>query len=74
MVVTAMAAEFNSTGHWYRCANSHPFTVGECGLPMEQARCPACGAGIGGQSHRPTEGVTRARDIEEQFGNMDLGH
>ncbi|TKA72810.1 hypothetical protein B0A55_09529 [Friedmanniomyces simplex] len=31
MVVAAMAKEFRGTGHWYRCQNSHPFTVGECG-------------------------------------------
>ncbi|KAK1041494.1 hypothetical protein LTR74_018607, partial [Friedmanniomyces endolithicus] len=27
MVVMAMAKEFSGTGHWYRCANGHPFTV-----------------------------------------------
>ncbi|KAI7531308.1 hypothetical protein KC331_g14182, partial [Hortaea werneckii] len=30
MVVAAMAKEFRGTGHWYRCVNGHPFTVGEC--------------------------------------------
>ena len=70
MVVKAMTAEFSGTGHWYRCANGHPFTVGECGMPMEMAKCPACGAGIGGQSHRPTEGVTHAHDIEKRFGSL----
>jgi len=73
MVVAAMAGEFRGTGHWYRCANGHPFTVGECGMPMELAKCPACGAGIGGQSHRPTEGVQHAHDIERQFGRMNIG-
>lgn len=64
-VYQAMAGEFLGTGHWYTCANGHPFTVGECGMPMEQARCPECGAAVGGQSHRPAEGVRRAGEIDE---------
>lgn len=63
-VYQAMAGEFRGTGHWYTCANGHPFTVGECGMPMQQARCPECGAPVGGQSHRPAEGVRQADDIE----------
>ncbi|THZ62332.1 hypothetical protein D6C85_09296 [Aureobasidium pullulans] len=42
-VVATMAREFRGTGHWYRCENGHPFTVGECGMPMQTARCPQCG-------------------------------
>ncbi|KAL9528303.1 NFX1-type zinc finger-containing protein [Sphaerulina musiva] len=72
MVVTAMSKEFSGTGHWYRCVNGHPFTVGECGMPMQLALCPECGANVGGQSHRPTEGVTHANDIEEEFGGLTL--
>jgi hypothetical protein len=72
IVVTAIAKEFGGTGHWYRCVNGHPFTVGECGMPMQLAMCPECGAGVGGQSHRSTEGVTQARDIEERFGGLAL--
>ncbi|KAJ5087674.1 hypothetical protein N7456_011290 [Penicillium angulare] len=51
-------------GHWYNCANGHPFAIGECGMPMEQATCPECGAPIGGQDHRAVEGVSRARYME----------
>ncbi|KAI7024210.1 hypothetical protein KC355_g1500 [Hortaea werneckii] len=72
MVVAAMAKEFRGTGHWYRCVNDHPFTVGECGMPMQLARCPTCGEGIGGQHHRPTAGVQHANDIEERFGRMAI--
>ncbi|RMX78328.1 hypothetical protein D0869_09171 [Hortaea werneckii] len=72
MVVAAMAKEFRGTGHWYRCVNGHPFTVGECGMPMQLARCPTCGEGIGGQHHRPTAGVQHANDIEERFGRMAI--
>ncbi|THW66498.1 hypothetical protein D6D19_09329 [Aureobasidium pullulans] len=71
-VVAAMAREFRGTGHWYRCENGHPFTVGECGMPMQTARCPQCGGLIGGQSHQPAAGVTHANDLEREFGNMRL--
>ncbi|TKA68558.1 hypothetical protein B0A55_11214 [Friedmanniomyces simplex] len=70
MVVATMAKESGGTGHWYRCQNSHPFTIGECGMPMQLARCPACGAGIGGHNHQATEGVQAAGDIEREFGNL----
>jgi len=72
MVFMAMSKEFSGTGHWYRCANGHPFTVGECGMPMQLALCPECGANVGGQSHRATDGVTHAHDIEEEFGGLRL--
>ncbi|KAF2120795.1 hypothetical protein BDV96DRAFT_275996 [Lophiotrema nucula] len=52
------------SGHWYNCVNGHPFAIGECGMPMEQARCPECGAPIGGQSHQAVAGVTRAIQME----------
>jgi hypothetical protein len=68
--VAAMSKEFSGTGHWYRCANGHPFTIGECGMPMETTRCPQCNAPIGGQSHVPAAGVQSAGDIEREFGNL----
>ncbi|KAM5490751.1 hypothetical protein McaMca56_007903 [Microsporum canis] len=52
------------SGHWYNCANGHPFVIGECGMPMELARCPECGASIGGQHHTAVSGVTRATEME----------
>ncbi|KAI4121000.1 MAG: hypothetical protein LQ338_006623 [Usnochroma carphineum] len=69
-VYAAMASDFRGTGHWYYCENGHPFTIGECGMPMQTSRCPQCGAQVGGQSHRPLEGVTRAADIDAQFGRL----
>lgn len=74
-VYRAMASEFSGTGHWYTCARGHPFTVGECGMPMEQARCPECGSPVGGAHHQPAEGVRRAAEIEEiarGVGNVQL--
>jgi hypothetical protein len=72
MVVAAMQGEFSGTGHWYRCENGHPFTVGECGMPMQTARCPQCNAPIGGSNHQAAEGVQHAGDIELEFGNTRL--
>lgn len=71
-VIAAMATEFSGTGHWYYCENNHPFTVGECGRPMETTRCPQCGAPVGGQHHQEADGVRRARDLEEEFGNLHI--
>ncbi|KAL8857170.1 MAG: hypothetical protein Q9178_006225 [Gyalolechia marmorata] len=71
-VYAAMALDFRGTGHWYYCQNGHPFTVGECGMPMETSRCPQCGEAVGGQSHQAVEGVTRARDLDEHFGRLQL--
>ncbi|TGO88166.1 hypothetical protein BPOR_0179g00040 [Botrytis porri] len=52
------------SGHWYECKKGHPFTIGECGMPMEEARCPECGSRIGGQSHNLVEGVMRSERME----------
>jgi hypothetical protein len=83
-VYEAMANEFGGTGlvhalrlisinwdrHWYYCENRHPFTIGECGMAMQAARCPQCGAPVGGQDHRTVAGVTSAEDIEREFGRL----
>lgn len=71
-IYAAMAREFTGTGHWYTCANGHPFTIGECGMPMQTSVCPQCGAPVGGQDHQPIAGVTHARDFEAQFGGLPL--
>lgn len=72
-VMTAMAGEFRGSGHWYTCVNGHAFTVGECGMPMQEARCNQCGAPIGGRHHQPAEGVERATELEQQLAEMQLG-
>ncbi|KAK6532447.1 hypothetical protein TWF281_006635 [Arthrobotrys megalospora] len=64
MIIRTMAAEFSGSGHWYYCVNGHPFTVGDCGMPMELARCPECSQQIGGQDHTAAEGVRLATDFE----------
>lgn len=72
-VYAAMSQHFSGTGHWYNCENGHPFTVGECGMPMQQARCPQCGSPIGGHLHQPAQGVRNIGDVEAAMGNMGLG-
>lgn len=71
-VYAAMAREFRGTGHWYYCANGHPFTVGECGMPMQTSVCPQCGSPVGGRSHESVEGVRHATDLDAQFGRMRI--
>lgn len=44
--------------------NVPQFAIGECGMPMQLARCPECGAPIGGTNHREVAGVTRAEEME----------
>ncbi|KAL4779073.1 hypothetical protein BJX76DRAFT_365548 [Aspergillus varians] len=71
-VLGAMAREFRGTGHWYYCANGHPFTIGECGAAMQLSRCPECGSTVGGQHHQAAAGVVRAGDMEEALRDMHL--
>ncbi|KAK5661070.1 hypothetical protein OQA88_10960 [Cercophora sp. LCS_1] len=52
------------SGHWYKCQNGHVFAIGECGMPMELARCPECASPIGGRSHSLVNGVSRAQEME----------
>ncbi|KAF7881219.1 uncharacterized protein EAF02_007110 [Botrytis sinoallii] len=52
------------SGHWYECKKGHPFAIGECGMPIEEARCPERGSRIGGQRHDFVEGVVRSERME----------
>ncbi|KAJ4137229.1 hypothetical protein NW768_002811 [Fusarium equiseti] len=63
-MVTGPHGMATHSGHWYNCINGHPFAIGECGMPMETARCPECGAAIGGANHRAVNGVSRAENME----------
>ncbi|RAH69049.1 uncharacterized protein BO66DRAFT_421080 [Aspergillus aculeatinus CBS 121060] len=71
-VYRAMAEQFAGTGHWYYCHNNHPFTIGECGMPMEEARCPQCEAPVGGLNHQLAEGARPAEDMDREFGETEL--
>jgi len=39
-------------GHWFKCPNGHFYCIGECGGATEIAKCPECGASIGGTGHQ----------------------
>lgn len=71
-VLAAMAGELRGTGHWYCCENGHPFTVGECGMPVEETACPQCGRPAGGRGHVNAEGVRRAEDLEGELRDLRL--
>lgn len=71
-VYAAMAHDFKGTGHWYYCENGHPFTIGDCGMPMETSQCPQCGSPVGGSNHQAVGGVRRATDLEQQFGGVRI--
>ncbi|KAF5243075.1 hypothetical protein FAUST_2993 [Fusarium austroamericanum] len=64
-VYAASMGELRGTGHWYMCRNGHPFTINNCGMAMEEATCPECGAPIGGRNHQSVAGVRHAAEIEE---------
>ncbi|KAL9060626.1 MAG: hypothetical protein Q9162_000577 [Coniocarpon cinnabarinum] len=79
-VLAAMKGEFLGTGHWYTCVNGRPFTIGECGRPMEETRCPQCGAHVGGRNHELAQGVEQAHELNREadelsgaMGRLDLG-
>ncbi|KAH0600273.1 hypothetical protein MHUMG1_01269 [Metarhizium humberi] len=64
-IVEAMAGDIGTGGRWYYCENGHPFTIGECGRPMEEARCSECGARIGGRNHTLVHGVGEATELNQ---------
>ncbi|KIL84056.1 hypothetical protein FAVG1_12753 [Fusarium avenaceum] len=70
-VYAASMGELWGTGHWYTCVNGHPFTINNCGMAMEEAQCPECGARIGGRNHVSVEGVRHAVEIEEIARQME---
>lgn len=41
-------------------------------MAMQLARCPQCGAAIGGQNHRAVAGVRRADDLEAGLRGLRL--
>ena len=59
---------------WYKCPNGHLYTVGECGRPMEEARCPECGQKIGGQNHIPAQNNNQINLVQNQMMNLNLNN
>eukprot|EP00796_Vickermania_ingenoplastis_P010581 gene10580-7349_t len=55
-----------SSGHWFRCPNGHLYAIGECGGAMQEAKCPECGATVGGTQHRVQETNYFAGDLIDE--------
>jgi hypothetical protein len=57
-VLPSSVIELQMTEHlrWYACKKGHPYAVGNCGMPMQTARCH-CGAPIGGKDHQSIDSV-----------------
>ena len=53
---------------WYQCPNGHAYTIGECGLPMEESICPECKEKIGGRDHIPLKS-NRMVDFDKDVKN-----
>ena len=65
--LSAVMAGLESHGlQWYRCPRGHPYTVGECGKPMQSAKCAQCGAPIGGNNHVSAHGNTSFKKNEAE--------
>ena len=60
---------------WYKCPNGHIYSVGNCTMPMQTARCthPHCSAIIGGSNHTPAAG-NRRLDEKGLLGNIQPGY
>lgn len=46
------AVNKHETVKLYTCPNGHVYSIGECGKPMQEAKCSQCGKAIGGKSHK----------------------
>ncbi|XP_051888724.1 E3 ubiquitin-protein ligase rnf213-alpha-like [Pristis pectinata] len=62
---------FREKLQWYTCQCGEGIPVGECGRPVQIARCPNCHALVGGESHLPTAGFTRLMGYQDQ---IETGH
>lgn len=67
MIFNAMAPDIGVRnlaygGHWFKCENGHPYTIGECGGAMQTSKCPECGVTVGGTSHNRVAGSGIAED------------
>ncbi len=51
-------------GHWFKCANGHPYVIGECGGAMVESVCHICGSRIGGSRHRLARGNQFAPEMD----------
>jgi len=58
-VVDDIIAALGDYMGWWMCPNGHRYAVGECTRPMQEGKCPDCGAKVGGTNHNPVSGVKK---------------
>ena len=56
-----------SNVQWYECPNGHPYSIGECGKPMQTSKCSECGVEIGGRDHSNVAGVRQIQNVTLDF-------
>ena len=52
-----------NTGHFMTCPEGHVYVVGNCGGVQQGARCPECGAAIGGHRYQLAAGNRPATEF-----------
>eukprot|EP00928_Gymnodinium_smaydae_P026157 TRINITY_DN20620_c0_g3_i1.p1 TRINITY_DN20620_c0_g3~~TRINITY_DN20620_c0_g3_i1.p1 ORF type:complete len:2296 (+),score=626.34 TRINITY_DN20620_c0_g3_i1:937-6888(+) len=66
-------AGYTFANHWYKCNTcGNKFYIGECSKPMQEAKCPGCGAIIGGSSHRPTAQTVQDETVDSSPAGYTL--
>ena len=58
----------------YKCPNGHIYLIGECGRPMEESKCPDCGAKIGGREHIPVRNNTQVNVDNIRKNNLNINN
>lgn len=66
-VYAVMMQSFQDTEHWYYCVNEHSFTVSECGMSMQIARCSQCEATVSETHHQPAAEMTQTVNLKAKF-------
>ena len=58
----------------YKCPKGHIYLIGECGRPMEESKCPDCGAKIGGREHIPVRNNTQVNVDNIRKNNLNINN
>lgn len=67
------SAGYQFANHWYKCITcGNKFYIGECSKPMQEAKCPGCGAMIGGNDHRPTATTVQDETVDSSPAGYTL--
>ena len=65
-------AGYQGQGHFYKCANGHPYVIDNCGGATQVSTCPECGVQIGGTNLRVDYGSARHEEMSRMA--RELGH